>query len=148
MNSVLGLTDGSMSGGIYTVQGSVPLIMTAVTDAGWAAAVVEPAERTAELYDHLGTALDLPDWFGRNLDALWDVITDLERPTVLIMDDWTRYARARPERWQLIMDLFAERCARTPPFAVVLASPEPWEPEPLADTAREDPAEETSWNSD
>ena len=138
MNSVAGLTDGSMSGGIYRVRESVPMIMTAATDAGWSAAVVEPAERTAELYDHLALALDLPSWFGRNLDALWDVVTDLDRPTVLIMEDWTRYARARPGRWQLIMELFAERCTRTPPFAVVLASAEPLH----------DRSKETSWNSD
>ena len=137
MNGVVGLTHGSMSGGIYRVRASMPTIMTAVTEAGWSAAVVGPAERTAELYDHLVTALRLPAWFGRNLDALWDVITDLDAPTVLIMEDWTRYARARPGRWQLIMELFAERCARTPPFAVVLASTEPL-----------DPSEETSWNSD
>ena len=125
MSGVAGLTDGSMSGGIYRVRDSVPMIMTAVTDAGWSAAVVEPAERTAELYDHLATALDLPDWFGRNLDALWDVVTDLDRPTVLIMADWTRFADARPARWEMIMELFAERCIRTPPFAVVLVSAEP-----------------------
>ncbi len=34
-----------------------------------------------DLYDQLSTRLDLPEHFGRNLDALWDVLsTDVEGP--------------------------------------------------------------------
>lgn len=34
-----------------------------------------------DLYDEIGRALPLPDHFGRNLDALWDVLsTDIEGP--------------------------------------------------------------------
>ncbi len=29
----------------------------------------------AAIYDHLARELDLPPHFGRNLDALWDVLT-------------------------------------------------------------------------
>lgn len=31
-----------------------------------------------ELYDVLAEAMDWPDWYGRNLDALWDIVTGLE----------------------------------------------------------------------
>ena len=33
------------------------------------------AERTSAM-DHLTEALSLPDWWGRNLDALYDLLTD------------------------------------------------------------------------
>ena len=36
-----------------------------------------------ELHAHLARALSLPDWYGRNLDALYDCLTDLGVPTVL-----------------------------------------------------------------
>ena len=34
-----------------------------------------------DLYDRISTLIDLPEHFGRNLDALWDVLsTDVEGP--------------------------------------------------------------------
>lgn len=32
------------------------------------------------IFDALGAAMGLPDWFGDNLDALYDVLTDLPGP--------------------------------------------------------------------
>jgi ribonuclease inhibitor len=38
-----------------------------------------------DLYDRISTRLDLPEHFGRNLDALWDVLsTDVEGPFEII----------------------------------------------------------------
>ena len=122
MSEVGGLTDGSLTPGIYRVLDPVGVITAATAAAGWSVAVIAPAERTRDLYANLAGGLELPDWFGRNLDALWDVLTDRNQPTLVIMVDWTRYARARPERWSMIMDVFRERCSLPPPFAVVLAN--------------------------
>lgn len=36
-----------------------------------------------EAMDTLGAALALPEWWGRNLDALYDCLTDLGRPVRL-----------------------------------------------------------------
>ena len=36
-----------------------------------------------EAMDFLGNALRLPEWWGRNLDALHDCLTDLDRPVRL-----------------------------------------------------------------
>ena len=33
------------------------------------------------LHDTLAAALDFPDWYGRNLDALYDCLTDLAEET-------------------------------------------------------------------
>lgn len=31
----------------------------------------------SEMYDVIKTELELPDWFGNNLDALWDAVTGI-----------------------------------------------------------------------
>lgn len=36
-----------------------------------------------EAMEQLGRALALPEWWGRNLDALYDCLTDLGRPVRL-----------------------------------------------------------------
>lgn len=38
-----------------------------------------------EAMDLLGQALSLPRWWGRNLDALHDCLTDLGRPVQLVL---------------------------------------------------------------
>jgi ribonuclease inhibitor len=38
-----------------------------------------------DLYDRMSVLIDLPEHFGRNLDALWDVLsTDVEGPFEII----------------------------------------------------------------
>lgn len=38
-----------------------------------------------DFYDRISSVFDLPDHFGRNLDALWDVLsTDVEGPFEII----------------------------------------------------------------
>ena len=38
-----------------------------------------------EAMELLGRALALPEWWGRNLDALYDCLTDLGRPVRLVL---------------------------------------------------------------
>ena len=39
-----------------------------------------------ELHDFLASQLDFPEYYGRNLDALYDVLTDLCEETKIIID--------------------------------------------------------------
>lgn len=45
-------------------------------------------------HDHLAAQLSLPDYYGRNLDALYDLLTEREGPTRLVvrhrrtMENW------------------------------------------------------------
>ena len=41
------------------------------------------------LHDTLATGLCLPPWYGRNLDALYDCLTDVREETVVILRDRT-----------------------------------------------------------
>jgi RNAse (barnase) inhibitor barstar len=95
-------------------------LVDTLTAAGWRVAPVGGIASTAELYDQLVAALELPGHFGRNLDALWDSLTDLERPTALLVRDWSGYAAAHPDRWSRVVQVFVDRAAVAPPFLFVL----------------------------
>ena len=45
-------------------------------------------EITDELHDALSEALELPEWYGRSLDALYDCLTDLSVPTTIHVENW------------------------------------------------------------
>lgn len=42
----------------------------------------------ADLHDALSKALDLPQWYGRNLDALYDCLSELAEDTHLHIRNW------------------------------------------------------------
>ncbi len=41
-----------------------------------------------QLHDALSEALELPEWYGRSLDALYDCLTDLSVPTTIRVEHW------------------------------------------------------------
>ena len=45
-----------------------------------------------QLHQALFTALSLPEWYGHNLDALFDCLTELEEDTHLILKNWNAQA--------------------------------------------------------
>ncbi|MDX3381725.1 barstar family protein [Streptomyces niveiscabiei] len=65
----------------------------------------------AGLMDRFAEGLRLPDWFGRNWDALTDVLRDQEERRVVVRD-WRPYAKARPDEWEIALEIFEE--ARVP----------------------------------
>lgn len=111
---------GGLRGGVRRVPGPAGPVVRELLDAGWAVALLRPALDDAALWDGLVDALDLPDWFGRNLDALEEALRDLEQPTALVLAAWWTYATARPERWSALLDLLQDRAAEAPPLVVVL----------------------------
>ncbi len=68
----------------------------------------------SDLYDRLERGLDLPEHFGRNLDALWDVLSaDIEGPFTIV---WQQAAISHKQMGQdfdrvvrLLKDLEQER---------------------------------------
>lgn len=45
----------------------------------------ETINSSAEMYDIMTQKLNFPSYFGRNLDALSDVLTDIDEPTMIII---------------------------------------------------------------
>lgn len=41
-----------------------------------------------ELHRAIGTTLSFPDWYGHNLDALYDCLMEIGVPTHLILSSW------------------------------------------------------------
>ena len=41
-----------------------------------------------EFHRVLAQTLSFPDWYGHNLDALYDCLTDIDEPTHLILENW------------------------------------------------------------
>ncbi|MBV2354520.1 barstar family protein [Streptomyces sp. J2-1] len=91
----------------------------------------------AGLMDRVARALALPDWFGRNWDALADTLSDpgqwpeaaAGRGLLIVVRGWRPYAESAPGEWGIAQDVFASSADATaglradggPALAVVLA---------------------------
>lgn len=93
-----------------------------VEHAGWTFGYVDGWTGGSESDFHVGiaAALAFPDYYGGNLDALWDCLTDLAEPTVLLWDGWGPLAHAEPDRFPRILRVLHDRAVEVPPFAVLL----------------------------
>ena len=107
--------------GVYRVLEPAPAIAETLSAAGWSVVVVPPTRTTAVFYREVAEAAGFPAYFGANLDAFWDSLTDLTVPTAMILERWWRLARAEPRDFPQILAVLEERTHRDPPFAVVLA---------------------------
>lgn len=118
--SIRGLTDGPLTGGVYRLLNRPADVLDRLQAAGWRAGVAADVTTAAAFYQEVATALGFPAWFGGNLDALWDCLTDLTEPTALLLTGWPDLARNEPGRWTRILGVLFERTEVSPPFAVVL----------------------------
>ncbi|MGJ5750186.1 barstar (barnase inhibitor) [Streptomyces puniciscabiei] len=83
----------------------------------------------AGLMDAVARTLALPDWFGRNWDALLDSLSDpsvwpreaADRGLLLVVTGWRPYADGRPEEWRMAREVLTEAADRTGPLTVALA---------------------------
>ena len=105
-------------GGVYRVLAPQDPSRPSWPPDGWRVAVLHEVERTRDFYAELRRALDLPDWTGANLDALWDVLTDLTEPTALVWRRYATFAVARPGPGS-----GSSRCWRSEPPRI---RPSPW----------------------
>ncbi|MGW3630254.1 barstar family protein [Streptomyces sp. NPDC005122] len=83
--------------------------------AGWAHVRLDLTGVTGKsaFMDRCARALDLPDWFGRNWDALADCLGDLSwappaRGRLLVVTGWRDFARAAPRDWGIAQEVFAD----------------------------------------
>lgn len=119
-DDLAGLTDGSLRPGIYRVPAGELSLPERLAAAGWQVAEIDPSDDLEEFYDQISEALAFPGYFGRNLDALWDCLTDLTEPTVLII--WSPYQGSVPATWTGPLSVLEDRTEEGAPFAIVLAA--------------------------
>ena len=53
-------------------------------------------ENRTELHDRIEQGLPVPEWYGRNLDALYDCLTELPEPVHLVLKNWDAAADFAP----------------------------------------------------
>ncbi|WP_405655220.1 barstar family protein [Streptomyces sp. RK9] len=90
-------------------------VLDAVRGSGWATLALDLTgvlDKDAFM-DRCAGALELPDWFGRNWDALADCLTDLSWTTdapgrLLVVSGWREYAEAAPGDWAVAQEVFAD----------------------------------------
>lgn len=113
MSGLAGLLAGRVPPGAYRWHAAhdVADVRRAVASVGRPFAHLDGArvESVPELHDALAAALALPDWYGRNLDALADCLRDVDPATVLLWDAWSGLARAEPRVLAIALDLLGER---------------------------------------
>lgn len=69
-----------------------------------------------ELHARIAAALDFPDWYGHNLDALMDCLTDLE-DTHVTLTGWQTVDFPAEGFWET----FADAAAENPGLTVEMA---------------------------
>lgn len=62
-------------------------------------------------HDKVQEALDCPSYYGRNLDALYDVLTDISEYTELDFEGYTDFAQDLPGYGSAIKDMCLEAMA-------------------------------------
>jgi RNAse (barnase) inhibitor barstar len=126
-----GLFDGTVPPGAYRCASVGPDILMQAEAVGWTAAVIDlnGASGKAEFMDRCATGLELPDWFGRNWDALTDCLTDLSwwgetQGYLLMTAGWTDFEDAAPKEAATAADIFAAAVGywsvRDTPLSVLL----------------------------
>jgi RNAse (barnase) inhibitor barstar len=96
---------------------------------GALAHLLGPVTSRAQALDAIGAVLSFPPWYGRNLDALYDCLTDLSwQPAGEHVLIWARHRdleAADPEGYQAILAVLATAIATAAcsahPLSVLLA---------------------------
>lgn len=112
-----------LAGAVTTSVRPVAEVVRSLDRAGWHVAVVSGGPSKREALDAVAAALAFPTYFGHNLDALWDCLTDLDRPTALVWLGWEPLAVREPDDWAGLLRVLRARAAVAgePPFSVVFS---------------------------
>lgn len=94
---------------------------------GAAPHLIGPVTSTAEALDAIGAAMNFPAWYGRNLDALYDCLTDLSwQPPgehVLVWTGYQELEAADPDGYLAVLAVLDDAAAASSgrPLSVLLA---------------------------
>lgn len=126
-----GLFEGTVPPGVYRCASVGPDVLMQAEAAGWVDAVIDlgGAGSKAEFMERTAAGLELPDWFGRNWDALADCLTDLSwwrdpRGYLVMTAGWRDFEQADPAAADTAADIFTAAVGywsvREVPLAVLL----------------------------
>ena len=81
-------------------------------------------ESWESLYDHLSDDLMLPEWFGRNLDALHDCLTDVQNSQIIIYR-WSDLEEKLGRKAAALRQVLSDAGLENPSLTVNILSEEP-----------------------
>ena len=74
-----------------------------------------------DFYDEISGQLSLPSYFGRNLDALWDVLsTEVEGPTEIVWLNAEAARQAMGEDFEKVMKVLKELEGQRDDFKLII----------------------------
>jgi RNAse (barnase) inhibitor barstar len=124
-----GLIQGEARPGIYRWHGAFDVadVRHTVEHAGFGFAHVDGwlGGTKAEFLSSVGEALDFPDYYGQNFDALADCLHDIgagQAGVVLLWDGWSTLARSDEKAFDIALSVLGSRvnADRGVPFSVLL----------------------------
>ena len=71
-------------------------------------------------HSHLAARLELPTYYGRNLDALYDVLTELEEDTEIILEDSAAVAENLGKYGESLLAAMQEAAEENPHLTITL----------------------------
>lgn len=108
-------------GGVFRTRAPGEQVLRLASDLGWRTYRLDTAgtgDKDA-LMDLLARVLDLPEWFGRNWDALADCLADLDaRPGSLVL--WEHAQTLPAPLREDLAELLAERAGQDDPAPFVV----------------------------
>ncbi|MCW2798605.1 MAG: hypothetical protein JWQ70_77 [Aeromicrobium sp.] len=122
--SYASLLSGMTSPGLFSWRGDSDRDLVGEAEAaGWQALTLDTTAVTSmsEFYDTVAAAWQLPAWFGRNLDALFDVLGDLTtEPTILVWNGVRKLAEVDPIQVSAVLDVLRDAAGQAASCAVIV----------------------------
>lgn len=122
--SYASLLSGTTSPGLFSWRGDPDQDLVGQAEAaGWHVLELDTTDvaSAAEFYDVVAAMWQLPTWFGRNLDALFDVLGDLTaEPTVLVWNGLRQLADADPVNAGAVLDVLRDAAGQATSFVVIV----------------------------
>ncbi|MDO5499865.1 MAG: barstar family protein [Propionibacteriaceae bacterium] len=106
--------------GVYRLGRPPSDLVRQLQSHGWTVGELARVSDRPGVLSGIGRALGFPDYYGQNLDALWDCLTDLTEPTVLVWEGWQDFAVYHADDWARLRHVLGDRVTQEPAFAVVL----------------------------
>jgi RNAse (barnase) inhibitor barstar len=122
--SYVSLLNRTTSPGLFSWRGEPGRDLVGEAEAaGWRTLSLDSTgvSSVAEFYDELAASWQLPTWFGRNLDALFDALGDLTtEPTILVWSGLRQLAEIDPIHASAVLDVLRDAAGQAEAFAVIV----------------------------
>lgn len=76
-------------------------------------------ESRADMHDVLAKGLDFPEWYGKNLDALHDCLTDISEECEIVIENDEKLRNALERQYKGFMKVFEDAAEETGKIRII-----------------------------